>query len=58
MPLFFKLKQPIAAAVDIAALLGTTGYLTYTWFKVDEVAGWAMVPYTAWLGFATYLTVS
>lgn len=58
MPLFFGVKQPVLAAIDIVALLGTTSYLTYTWSKVDAVAGWCLAPYVAWLGFATYLTVS
>ncbi|KAK5127143.1 hypothetical protein LTR85_008503 [Meristemomyces frigidus] len=57
MPLFFRLKRPIAATVDIVALTGLTGYLTYVWGQVDEVAGYCLVPYLAWLGFATYLTV-
>ena len=58
MPLFFGLKRPIAATVDIVALTGLTGYLTYIWGQVDVVAGWALVPYMGWLSFATYLTVS
>jgi len=57
MPLFFRLKQPIAATVDIALLTGTVGYLTYIWGQVDSVAGWALAPYLGWLGFASYLTV-
>ena len=58
MPLFFGLKRPIEATVDIVALTGVTGYLTYIWGQVDVVAGWALVPYMGWLSFATYLTVS
>jgi len=57
MPLFFGLKRPIEATVDIVALTGITGYLTYIWGQVDVVAGWALVPYMGWLGFATYLTI-
>ncbi|KAF2226598.1 TspO/MBR family-domain-containing protein [Elsinoe ampelina] len=55
MPLFFGLKRPIEATVDIVALTGITGYLTYIWGQVDEVASWCLVPYMGWLGFATYL---
>jgi translocator protein len=58
MPLFFGLERPIEAAVDVVALLGTTGYLTYIWSQFDEVAAWVMVPYLGWLSFATYLSVS
>ncbi|KAH9214527.1 TspO/MBR family-domain-containing protein [Leptodontidium sp. 2 PMI_412] len=57
MPLFFVAKRPIEALVDIVALTGTVGYLTYVWGQVDAVAGWALAPYLGWLGFATYLTV-
>lgn len=58
MPLFFQLKRPIEATADIILLTGVTGYLTYIWGQVDEVAAWAMAPYLIWLGFATYLSVS
>ena len=57
MPLFFLLKRPIEATVDITVLTGLTGYLTYIWgSKVDSVAGWCLAPYLGWLGFATYLS--
>lgn len=56
MPLFFGLKRPIEATIDIIALTGVTGYLAYTWGQVDAVAGWALAPYLGWLGFATYLS--
>lgn len=57
MPLFFVAKRPIEATVDIIALTGITGYLTYIWGQVDPLAGWALAPYLGWLGFATYLTI-
>ena len=56
MPLFFRFKRPIEATIDIVALTGTVGYLTYIWGQVDEVAGWTLAPYLAWLSFATYLS--
>lgn len=56
MPLFFVAKRPIEATVDIVALTGVTGYLTYIWGKVDNIAGLALAPYLAYLGFATYLS--
>ncbi|RDL38582.1 putative Translocator protein like protein [Venustampulla echinocandica] len=57
MPLFFWAKRPIEASVDIVALTGVTGYLTYLWAKVDTVAGLALAPYLGWLGYATYLSL-
>jgi benzodiazapine receptor len=56
MPLFFVAKRPIESTVDIVALTGVTGYLAYVWGQVDTVAGLALAPYLAWLGFATYLS--
>ena len=57
-PLFFVAKRPVAATVDIVALVGANAYLTYLWSSVDTVAAWCQVPYLSWLGFATYLCVS
>lgn len=56
MPLFFGLKRPIEATVDILALLGLNAYLIKIWAPVDKVAAWCLVPYLGWLGFATYLS--
>ncbi|KAF2498621.1 TspO/MBR-related protein [Lophium mytilinum] len=56
MPLFFGLRRPIEATVDIVALTGVTGYLAYIWGQVDPVCGWLLAPYLGWLGFATYLS--
>lgn len=57
MPLFFGLRRPIEATVDILALIGVNGYLTYLWSGIDTTAAWLQAPYLAWLGFATYLCV-
>lgn len=43
-PLFFGLKKPVAATVDIALLGGTVSYLTYVWSQVDAVSGWCLAP--------------
>lgn len=57
-PLFFGLKRPVEATVDIVALTGVVGYLMYIWSGVDKVAAWGLAPYLGWLSFATYLCVS
>lgn len=54
-PLFFGLYRPIEASVDILALLGVNGYLTYLYSSIDPVSAWLQVPYLGWLTFATYL---
>lgn len=56
MPLFFTLKRPILATIDVATLTGVVGYMTYLFGQVDAVAGWCLAPYLGWLGFATYLS--
>lgn len=56
-PIFFGLKKPIAASVDILALLGTNVYLTYLYSQIDTVSAWCMAPYLGWLSFATYLCI-
>lgn len=57
MPLFFGLKNPALALVDILALDASVLALTINVFDVDEVAGWCLVPYCAWLAFATYINI-
>ena len=57
-PLFFGAKRPVEALIDSVALTGTAWYTTYLWFHVDKAAGYTLLPYCAWLGFATYLCVS
>ena len=58
MPLFFSLRRPIEATVDSVALLGLNVYLASLWLEqpATKAAGWCMVPYVAWLSFATYLS--
>lgn len=55
MPLFFVLRRPVSATVNIVTLLGLNVYLTYIWAGLDTTAAWCMAPYVGWLGFATYL---
>ena len=57
MPLFFHFFRPIEATMDIVALTGLVAALGHIWHQVDETAGLIMLPYLAWLGFATYLSV-
>ncbi|KAH8113241.1 TspO/MBR-related protein [Phellopilus nigrolimitatus] len=55
-PLFFKLKKPGLALVDITALTGIVAYLTKTLHgPTGGKSTYFLAPYCAWLGFATYL---
>lgn len=56
--LFFGLKNPLIALVEIVLLW----LMIYeTWFifkKTDKIAGWLMVPYLLWVSYATVLNAS
>ncbi|KAL2172061.1 hypothetical protein VTG60DRAFT_431 [Thermothelomyces hinnuleus] len=57
MPLFYGLNRPVLATIDAATLFGINSYLAWLWAtKVDNLSGWLLAPYVAWLGFATYLS--
>lgn len=56
--LFFGLKNPFLALIEIA-LLGLMIYETYLKFsKINKLAGYLLLPYLAWVTFAAILTGS
>lgn len=56
--LFFGLKNPLLALVEIV-LLWLMIYETYAQFsKLDKIAGWLFIPYLLWVSFATVLNAS
>lgn len=57
MPLFFGLRRPDLALVDILILGGNVAGLMRQWWQIDQSAFWMLVPYAGWLGYATYLNV-
>lgn len=54
-PLFFGLRQPALALVDIVLLLGLVAWTAVRFFRVSKPAGWLLIPYLGWVGFATAL---
>lgn len=54
-PLFFGMRRPWAALVDLAALLGTATTYAAVAGKLDKPAALAVAPYLGWLAFAGYL---
>lgn len=54
-PLFFGMRRPAAALVDLVGLLGTAIAYTAVASKVDKPAAVMVAPYLGWLGFAGYL---
>jgi translocator protein len=56
--LFFGLHNPLLAFIEII-LLWLMIYETYSQFKkIDKIAGYLLIPYLAWVGFASILNVS
>lgn len=56
--LFFKAHNITWALFDIVALLSVLVATTSAFFRVDRTAGYLMMPYLAWVTFATALTFS
>jgi tryptophan-rich sensory protein len=54
-PLFFGLKQPGLAFAEIMLLWFAIGATTAAFFKLDRAAAWLMIPYLAWVSFASVL---
>jgi tryptophan-rich sensory protein len=54
-PLFFGAQQVLGALVLIAVILVTASLAAIAAGRVDRLAPWLMLPYLAWLGFATGL---
>lgn len=57
-PLFFGLHSITLALVDVAMLLALVLATTMVFFQRDRAAGLLMLPYVAWVSFATLLTFS
>lgn len=53
--IFFNLHQPGWAFVEIAVLWIAIVATTIAFFKCQKVAGWLMMPYLAWVSFASVL---
>ena len=52
---FFHFHQPGWAFVEIVVLWLAIGVTTIAFFKTSKIAGWLMVPYLAWVSFASVL---
>ena len=57
-PVFFGLQQPRLALVVIVALFVSVAFALYRFFAIDRLAGWMLVPYLVWVGFASVLNGS
>lgn len=55
---FFGLRSPGWALLEIALLLMAAGATLVVFFRVDRWAGWLFAPYVAWIVFAMVLNAS
>ena len=56
--LFFGLERPGLAALDIVVLLVLIATTALAFMRVSRVAALLLVPYLAWVGFATALNIA
>ena len=54
-PVFFVLHSPGAALAVILVLVGLIVLTLRAFWRVRRAAGWLLVPYLAWVCYATYL---
>ena len=54
-PGFFGIKQTCLALIIIVAIWTMIVWLIKIWGKVSKTASWLLVPYLAWVSFATIL---
>ena len=56
-PIFFGLKMPTLALVDIAVILISALVLIKLTWKINKTASWMLLPYIIWLIFTTLLNL-
>ncbi len=54
-PVFFGLRLVGPALGVIVVLFGAVAATAVAFWRLDRVAGYLLLPYLAWLGFASYL---
>ncbi|MHC4617519.1 MAG: TspO/MBR family protein [Planctomycetota bacterium] len=54
-PLFFGLRMPFLALVELVALLTAIVLTLFAFASVSALAAWLLVPYLAWTSFAAIL---
>lgn len=55
---FFGLRSPEGGVVVILALLAAIAWNIIVFNRYKRLAAWLLVPYLAWVSFATYLNIS
>ena len=57
-PVFFRLKRPDLALLDVAGLWTTIAAMIWAAGAVSSLAGWLLVPYLLWVSYAAALNLS
>jgi tryptophan-rich sensory protein len=57
-PLFFGLRSPLLAVIDILLLIAAVVFTILAFRRVRPLAGWLLLPYLAWLGFAAAVNIA
>lgn len=57
-PVFFGLHAPLPGLVIVLALVVTLALTIRAAFRVDRAAGWLLVPYLAWVCYASSLNAA
>lgn len=47
--IFFKLRMPIIALIDLILILGLTIYTFFLFYDINKIASYLLIPYILWL---------
>ncbi|MBL0049150.1 MAG: tryptophan-rich sensory protein [Bacteroidetes bacterium] len=56
--IFFRMHNPLLALMDIILMLALIIATTVSFARYSKPAAWLLVPYLAWVSFATFLNYS
>jgi benzodiazapine receptor len=57
-PVFFGLQRPVSGLIVMLVLMAAVAATLSRFYRVDRVAGLLLVPYLAWVAFATVLNAA
>jgi translocator protein len=57
-PLFFTIRKLLLASIDISILWALVIATIYEFYQVDPVSSYLLLPYLAWVSFASVLCIT